>query len=188
MSTCRLLLLLAGLLARAATADAAPPGCNDGRFLLRQEDGQLIVGAAGRDAITVADGRIAAIGKVAGTGLREIDASGDYVSPGWIDMMDQSGGVLRKNGLAESKLRQGLTTLVAGEGGTPVPAAEIATYFNQLESQGIALNFASYYSAAQARVEVMGDKAGTPSPSQIAAMQDKVRTAELVKAAKIQLE
>ena len=35
-------------------------------------------------------------------GAREIDAAGQYVSPGWIDMMDQSGGILPRNGLAEN--------------------------------------------------------------------------------------
>ena len=33
-----------------------------------------------------------------------VDATGKYVSPGWIDVMDQSGSVLRKNGLAENKI------------------------------------------------------------------------------------
>src|SRR5580700_802347 len=78
-------------------------------------------------------------------GSREIDAHGDFVSPGWIDMMDQSGEVLLKNGLAENKLREGVTTAIAGEGGTPVPSAQIADYFKKLEAQGISLNFGSYY-------------------------------------------
>jgi N-acyl-D-aspartate/D-glutamate deacylase len=47
-------------------------------------------------------------------GKRAIDAGGDYVSPGWIDMMDQSGAVLLKNGPAENKLREGVTTAIAG--------------------------------------------------------------------------
>src|SRR5689334_1331786 len=48
--------------------------------------------------VAIREGRIAKIGKVGGHGKREIDARGDYVSPGWIDMMDQSGDVLRVNG------------------------------------------------------------------------------------------
>lgn len=39
-----------------------------------------------------------------------------YVSPGWIDMMDQSGSVLPVKGLAENKLRMGVTTAIGGEG------------------------------------------------------------------------
>ena len=117
--------------------------------------------------IAIKDGRFAKIGRIEGRGTREIDAQGDYVSPGWIDMMDQSGEVLLKNGLAENKLREGVTTAIAGEGGTPVPSAQIADYFKKLETQGISLNFGTYYSSAQARVEVMGDVAGRPTAQQM---------------------
>src|SRR3984885_8611796 len=52
-----------------------------------------------RADIAIQDGKFAKIGRVEGRGKREIDAKGEYVSPGWIDMMDQSGEVLQKNGL-----------------------------------------------------------------------------------------
>lgn len=171
-----LLLTGAALIGIAGAALAQPKPDYD--LVIR--NGRVLDGAGNpwvRADIAVKDGRIAAIGKIAGTGKREIDASGDYVSPGWVDMMDQSNEVLLKNGLAESKLRQGLTTLIDGEGGTPVPAARITDYFATLEKQGIAVNFGTYYNAAQSRVEVMGDKAGHPTPAQIQAMQDRVRTA-----------
>src|SRR5215475_10820362 len=72
--------------------------------------------------VAIKDGRFVRIGKVEGKGKREIDATGRYVSPGWIDMQDQSGGVLQRNGSAESKLLQGITTGIGGEGGAPVSA------------------------------------------------------------------
>ncbi|HTD75806.1 MAG TPA: amidohydrolase family protein [Steroidobacteraceae bacterium] len=124
--------------------------------------------------VAIKDGRFVKIGRVEGRGTREIDAQGDYVSPGWIDMMDQSGEVLLKNGLAENKLREGVTSAIAGESGTPVPAAQIADYFKKLETQGISLNFGTYYSSGQARVEVMGDVAGHPSAQQMEAMRAHV--------------
>jgi N-acyl-D-amino-acid deacylase len=127
--------------------------------------------------LAISDGRFVKIGRIQGRGVREIDAHGDYVSPGWIDMMDQSGAVLLKNGLAENKLREGITTAIAGEAGTPVPAAQISNYFAQLERQGIALNFGTYYSSAQARVEVMGESAGRPNAQQMDAMRARVDTA-----------
>ncbi|HTE48275.1 MAG TPA: hypothetical protein VK636_23720, partial [Gemmatimonadaceae bacterium] len=40
--------------------------------------------------VAIKDGRFAKIGKILTHGKREIDATGKYVSPGWIDMMDQS--------------------------------------------------------------------------------------------------
>src|SRR5689334_2599382 len=89
-----------------------------------------------RADVAIAGGRFARIGRVPGRGRQEIDASGRYVSPGWIDMMDQSGPTLRVNGLAENKLREGVTTAIAGEGGTPVPADQVADFFAGLERQG----------------------------------------------------
>jgi N-acyl-D-amino-acid deacylase len=130
-----------------------------------------------RADIAIKDGRFVKIGVIVGHGVREIDAEGDYVSPGWIDMMDQSGEVLLKNGLAENKLREGITTAIAGEGGTPVPSAEISHYFQQLESQGISLNFGTYYGCGQARVEVMGDAAGRPTAQQMDQMKAHVEQA-----------
>jgi len=130
--------------------------------------------------VAIKNGRFAKIGRVEGRGQREIDARDDYVSPGWIDMMDQSGEILRTNGLAENKLREGVTSAIAGEGGTPVPAAQIRTYFSELERQGISLNFGTYYGAAQARVEVMGDGAGAPTPMQMDKM--KAHVAEAMRA------
>src|SRR5690349_13553207 len=76
--------------------------------------------------IAIKYGRFVRIGHVEGKGKREIDATGRYVSRGWIDMLDQSGGVLPRNGLAESKLKQGVTNGIAGEAGTPVPAEKLA--------------------------------------------------------------
>ena len=127
--------------------------------------------------VAVKGGRIARIGKVPGKGKREIDARGRYVTPGWIDMMDQSGAVLRQSGSAENKLLMGVTTVIAGEGGTPVPADEIPAFFKQLETQGIAVNFGTYYSATQAREEVIGDKSTPPTAAEMGKIKGKVETA-----------
>ena len=84
--------------------------------------------------VAIKDGRFVKVGRVPERGTTEIDARGKYVSPGWIDMMDQSGGVLPRNGLAENKLRMGVTTAIGGEGGIPVPAASrISECFAGLE-------------------------------------------------------
>jgi N-acyl-D-amino-acid deacylase len=127
--------------------------------------------------VAIRDGRFAAVGHVPGRGEREIDASGLYVSPGWIDMMDQSGGALPRNGLAENKLRMGVTTAIGGEGGFPVPAGSIPEYFAQLERQGISINFGSYYSQTQARRAVLGMSSRAPDARELAAMQASMDTA-----------
>jgi N-acyl-D-amino-acid deacylase len=130
-----------------------------------------------RADIGIRDGKFATIGRVEGRGRREIDATGKYVSPGWIDMMDQSGAVLPRNGLAENKLRQGVTTAIGGEGGTPVPAAEVRAYFDSLESRGISINFGSYFSATQARIAVLGRSARAPTDAELARMRAIMDTA-----------
>lgn len=121
--------------------------------------------------IAVKDGKIVQIGHVAGKAQREIDAAGLYVSPGWIDMMDQSGRALRSVGLAPNKINMGVTSLIGGEGGTPVPAAEILSYFHELETKGISVNFGTYYSATQARIAVLGDSNIDPTPEQLSEMK-----------------
>src|SRR5437763_1710517 len=72
--------------------------------------------------VAIKDGRFVKVGRVARHGKTELDARGKYVSPGWIDAMDQSGSVLPRNGLAENKLREGVTTAIGGEGKEVVQA------------------------------------------------------------------
>ena len=75
--------------------------------------GRVLDGAGNpwvRADVAVKDGRVARVGQVPGTGTREIDARGRYVSPGFIDMMDQSGAALLKDGAAENKLRDRKST------------------------------------------------------------------------------
>ena len=135
----------------------------------------LVLDGAGNPSIradvAIKAGRFVRIGVVPGRGRQEIDASGRYVSPGWIDMMDQSGPTLRTSGLAENKLREGVTTAIGGEGGTPVPADRIPEYFATLERQGISINFGSYFSETQARVAVIGNENRAPTADDLARMK-----------------
>lgn len=124
-----------------------------------------------RADVAIRDGRFVRIGIVPGHGRQEIDATGKYVSPGWIDMMDQSGATLVKNGLAENKLQEGVTSAIGGEGGTPVAADKVSEYFSTLERQGISLNFGSYFSETQARIAVLGNDNRAPSSDDMARMK-----------------
>lgn len=161
-------------------ASAVPAADSSSTWDVVIRGGRLLDGAGnpwvGGD-LAVLDGRIARIGRVEGTGRVEIDARGRYVSPGWIDMMDQSGGVLRSNGLAENKLRMGVTTAIGGEGGTPVPAGLIPEYLAELEERGISLNFGTYFSAAQARVAVLGGEQRAPTADELERMKAVMDTA-----------
>jgi N-acyl-D-amino-acid deacylase len=127
--------------------------------------------------VAIRGGRFVQIGTVRGRGRTEIDARGKYVSPGWIDMMDQSGSVLPRNPLAENKLGMGVTTAIGGEGGTPVPASEIPAYFQRMETQGISINFGTYFSQTQTRVPVVGREARAPTPEELERMRAIMDTA-----------
>jgi len=127
--------------------------------------------------VAIKDGKFVRVGRVPERGKTEIDARGKYVSPGWIDVMDQSGSVLRRNPLAENKLMMGATSVIAGEGGTPVSAGQVKQYFQQLERQGISVNFGTYFSETQARNAVMGNTARAPTPAELDRMRAIVDTA-----------
>jgi len=122
--------------------------------------------------VAIRSGRVVRVGRVQGRGADEYDASGLYVSPGFIDMMDQSGGVLPHNGLAENKVRMGVTSAIGGEGGTPVPVDSIETYFRTLEEGGISINFGSYFSEGQARRAVLGNSSRAPDAGELDRMKD----------------
>jgi len=167
--------LLANLLCPVAAAQTDGPIYDT---VIR--DGRVLDGAGNpwiAADVAIKDGRFVRIGKVDGKGKREIDARGKYVSPGWIDVMDQSGSALRKNGLAENKLLMGVTTAIGGEGGTPVAADKIPEYFAELEQQGISINFGSYFSETQARHAILGMSSKAPTPEELEKMKAIMETA-----------
>jgi N-acyl-D-aspartate/D-glutamate deacylase/amino acid transporter len=163
------------------SAPSASAGASDdSTYDIVIRNGRVLDGAGNpwiRADVGIRNGRFARIGVIHGHGRTELDATGQYVSPGWIDMMDQSGGVLPRNPLAENKLMMGVTTAIGGEGGTPVPASEIPAYFHRLEAQGISINFGSYFSETQARVPVLGMSARAPTAAELERMRAIMDTA-----------
>jgi N-acyl-D-aspartate/D-glutamate deacylase len=121
--------------------------------------------------------RIVRIGRLEATAKRVIDARSLYVAPGFIDIMDQSGGALRRDGKAQSKVRQGVTTAIAGEGGTPGSADQLDKYFDLLSQQGISINFGTFVSAAQARQAVLGAANRDPNPEELEKMKSVIEAA-----------
>jgi N-acyl-D-amino-acid deacylase len=166
------------LFAAVSTASAQTPADTTYDVVIR--NGRVLDGQGNPWILAdvgIRDGKFAKIGKIAARGKTEIDATGKYVSPGWIDMMDQSGGVLRANGLAENKLQAGVTTAIGGEGGTPVPAAQVGEYFATLQRQGISINFGSYFSQTQARNVVIGNSSRKPTSEELERMRAILDTA-----------
>jgi N-acyl-D-amino-acid deacylase len=142
-----------------------------------------------RADIGIRNGRIAEIGKLSGrTSRRIINLHDEVVSPGFIDMMGASSlPLLDDPPSAESKLRQGITTLLAGEGMSAAPQNDqtigmgqsrgklrwrtFAEYFRLLEQKGMAMNAIHNVGAAQIRLFVIGDKDQAPTPFQMMEMR-----------------
>ena len=144
-------------------------------------------------------GRIAAIGHLTtATATRRIDAHGMVVAPGFIDMLGQSELTMLVNPHLPSKIFQGITTEVTGEGGSVAPLNEqiikadhvayahlaitpdwrtFAQYFARVEHQGMGINLASYVGATQVRRMVLGDSNVTPTATQLEQMKALVRQA-----------
>ena len=72
--------------------------------------------------LALSGNRVAAIGKLTGkTAKRTIDATGLVVAPGFIDIHNHSDYSLLRDGNAQSFIRQGVTTMIFGEGSTQQP-------------------------------------------------------------------
>ncbi len=149
--------------------------------------------------IGIRDGRIAAIGNLSGAARkRTVDAHGKVVAPGFIDMLGQSDLTMLVDPRLPSKIYQGITTEITGEGGSAAPlndaiiAADRASYehyrinpdwrtfrqyFSRLEKQGMGINLASYVGATEVRRMVLGDVDVQPTPEQLERMRALVREA-----------
>lgn len=140
-----------------------------------------------RGDVAVRGDRIVAVGRVpAAAAKRTIDAEGHVLCPGFIDMHSHSDLLLLEDGKAESKIRQGVTTEVLGEGESAGPANEPRTieaggttirwktlgdYLAALEKNGIALNVASYVGLDTVWQGVMGRSFARPNAGQFEKMK-----------------
>jgi len=149
--------------------------------------------------IGIRQGRIAAIGNLAGApAKRTIDARGMVVAPGFIDMLGQSELTILVNPHLPSKIYQGITTEITGEGTSVAPENDaileadhveyehygikpdwrtFRDYFARLEKQGMGINLASYVGATQVRRMVLGDVDRAPSAAELDRMKALVRDA-----------
>ncbi len=112
---------------------------------------------------------------------RVIDATGLVVAPGFIDLHGHSTNALLTDGNGESKLRQGVTLEVIGEGESPAPAndpaegrswATFTDYFAELMREGISMNLIAHVSYNQIRRNVMGYKEAPASESELERMRE----------------
>lgn len=126
-------------------------------------------------------GRIAAIGPLSGrTSARVIDAAGLTVAPGFIDIHNHSDYTILEDGNAQSMIRQGVTSMIFGEGGSVAPSArwkDFRAYFTQLMEQSISTNVGTYVGSSEIWTWVHGQKAGPPAVEELARMRALVKEA-----------
>jgi N-acyl-D-amino-acid deacylase len=176
-----------------------PASAQDLDLLIR---GGRIVDGTGNPSflgdIGIRNDRIVAMGRLGNaTAKRTIDATGLTVAPGFIDIHNHSDYTLVADGNAQSMIRQGVTSMILGEGGsaapiggkqaprerrvlpqdTPADWSDFNGYFERLLRQGISTNVGSYVGSSQIWTYVRGERAGPPTSAELDEMRALVRQA-----------
>ena len=189
---------IAGLgLISMRTTTAAPPEYD---IIIR--NGHVVDGT-GRPGfkadIAIKDDRIARIGNLAGEKTkREIDARGQVVAPGFLDMLGQSEQYVLIDPRAMSKVMMGVTTEITGEGESIAPVNDrilkeqedfnrrynltvdwrtLGEYFTRLDRQGAGLNLGTFVGATQVREYVIGYDNRPPTAAELEQMKKLVADA-----------
>ncbi|MBZ5718842.1 MAG: D-aminoacylase [Acidobacteriia bacterium] len=191
---CVLILLISGAHLSLAQAPASPA-----KFDLVITNGHVVDGTGSpwySGDVGIRSGRVAEIGNLKDAArTRTIDAHGMVVAPGFIDMLGQSELTILVDPRLPSKIYQGITTEITGEGGSVAPLnpaiiqadhdeyehyritpdwRTLREYFARLEKQGMGINLASYVGATQVRRMVLGDDDKQPTPAQLEQMKELV--------------
>ena len=181
----------------AGACAARPPSGEPLDLVL--EHGEVIDGTGAprvRADVGIRGDRIVSVGDLAGApARRRIDASGRVVTPGFIDLLGHSEFALLIDNRAEAKVRQGVTTVLAGEGDSvaPIDAGARAEFRDVLEHFHLSLDWttldgywdrlrrarpsirlATLVSAKSIRADVLGRGAVQPDAAQLTRMQSEV--------------
>jgi N-acyl-D-amino-acid deacylase len=133
-----------------------------------------------------------------GTAAQVVDATGEAVSPGFINMLSWAVESLIQDGRGLSDTRQGVTLEVFGEGVSmgpltpemkrldlkrqgdikyPIRWTTLGQYLDYMQRKGITPNVASFVGATTVRVHELGEKDVDPTPAQLDRMRKLVRDA-----------
>jgi N-acyl-D-amino-acid deacylase len=173
------------------------------RYDLVIRNGRIVDGTGApwfRGDVAIKGDRIAAVGVVADAGdSPSIDATNLVVAPGFIDLLGQSEFNVLVDGRAASKIMQGVTTEVTGEGSSIAPVNDrlvaeaaptarefgvaqnwrtLADYFRRLQTESrIAINIATFVGAGGVRNFVIGKDDRRATPAELETMQQLVAQA-----------
>ena len=190
MSTDRREFVIAGTSSLLALAGAPAFLKRQGAHDLVIRGGQVLDGTGAASAerdIAISGGKISAIqNQLSARGTEEIDAKGMIVSPGFIDLHSHGDGNLREDPRMESLIRQGITTIVAGQDGSsrsdargqsPDPAGAFAAMLAATEAAGPAVNIMSMIGLGSVRSRVVGANDRPATPDELKAMVAMVEAA-----------
>ncbi len=168
------------------------------------KNGQIVDGtgkAAYPGDLGLKDGKIKIIGEIENEAHMIIDATGLSVSPGFIDIHSHSDIFLMVNPMAESKIRQGVTTEVVGNcGNSAAPLSKenlsliqarnniitpdlewnwlsMGDYLTRFHEQGSSVNIVPLIGHGTVRASVMGYENRKPSSEEMAAMKAMIHQA-----------
>ena len=150
--------------------------------------------------VAISGDRIAAVGRLGEVPARlRVDAAGLVVAPGFIDMLGQSEDFVLADGRAASKITQGITTEITGEGRSIAPVNDrmvaaaqaswdhynivqdfrtLAGYFQRLETRSRpAINVGTFVGAGGVRDYVLGRENKPAAPADLAQMKTLVAEA-----------
>lgn len=183
-------MLIAMTIPGCATSPKPTPAATETAMLdVRIVNGRIIDGTGGpwfRGDVGIRGDRIVAVGD-----LREarakltIDAADRAVAPGFIDLLGWSQVTAIHDPQLEAKVRQGVTTEVAGEGHSPGPVKRelarpgqtwptLGDYLDELDRRGAALNFALLVGASNPREMVIGEINRAPTAAEMRQMEEIV--------------
>jgi dihydroorotase/N-acyl-D-amino-acid deacylase len=178
------------------SSQASSAASADGEYDVLIKNGHIIDGSGNpwvSGDLAIRGDRIVSIGNLENArAKRVIDAKGLVVSPGFIDMLGQSEISLLIDNRSLSKLSQGITTEITGEGGSIAPQTALTLaslqpaldhyklkvdwttldgYFQRLEKSGTPLNIGTYIGLGQVREAVLGDVDRAPTAAELEKMK-----------------
>ena len=172
MKTLASLVLLAILVSFAPVTFAQAPE----RFDVLITNARIIDGTGNPwfwGSVAIRDGKIAGVGRVNGTADQTIDAKGQIVAPGFIDVHAHTEDIFG-NPTAENFVRMGVTSLVTGNCGGSV--TDVGKFLGQFAEKPLAVNLATLIAHGSVRRDVVGldDRAPTAEEqSKMNSMVDK---------------
>ena len=142
--------------------------------------GGTVFDGSGREGsegdVAIAGGRVAEVApRIAAHGLEEIDARGLAVSPGFVDIHSHGDGSLLDDPRAESLVRQGITTIVAGQDGSsrgtaPGSDGSLGAWLASLARAAPAVNVTAMIGLGSVRGAVVGEKDRPATPDELRRM------------------